>query len=110
MKNKYLLILIFCTFSIYSNAQQPWWNNTVAYEIFVRSFYDTNADGRGDFKGLTQKLDYLNDGNPNTNNDLGVGFVCAFIPILLDGSGSTLSIISSLKIVLQDESDNNSFI
>ncbi|UYZ59748.1 alpha-amylase family glycosyl hydrolase [Hymenobacter latericus] len=49
-----------------------WWNDAVFYEIFVRSFYDSNADGKGDFAGLTQKLDYLNDGNPNTTSDLGI--------------------------------------
>ena len=49
-----------------------WWNNDVFYEIFVRSFYDSNGDGIGDFKGITEKLDYLNDGNPNTSNDLGI--------------------------------------
>ena len=49
-----------------------WWNDAVFYEIFVRSFFDTNGDGKGDFKGLTAKLDYLNDGNPATNTDLGI--------------------------------------
>ncbi len=49
-----------------------WWNDTTFYEIFVRSFYDSNADGIGDFNGLIQKLDYLNDGDPNTTTDLGV--------------------------------------
>ena len=32
---------------------------TVCYEIFVRSFYDSNGDGIGDLRGLTQKLDYI---------------------------------------------------
>ncbi|HEX6269043.1 MAG TPA: alpha-amylase family glycosyl hydrolase [Anaerolineales bacterium] len=50
----------------------PWWNDTVFYEIFVRSFYDSDGDGIGDFNGLTEKLDYLNDGDPNTTTDLGV--------------------------------------
>ncbi len=50
----------------------PWWNDTVFYEIFVRSFYDSNGDGIGDLPGLIQKLDYLNDGNLETTNDLGV--------------------------------------
>ncbi len=36
-----------------------WWNDTVFYEIFVRSFNDSNGDGIGDFNGITQKLDYL---------------------------------------------------
>ena len=49
-----------------------WWNDSVFYEILVRSFYDSDGDGIGDFQGLTQKLDYLNDGDPNTDTDLGV--------------------------------------
>jgi len=49
-----------------------WWNDRVFYEVFVRSFYDSNGDGIGDLQGLIQKLDTLNDGNPNTTTDLGV--------------------------------------
>ncbi|WP_276357487.1 alpha-amylase family glycosyl hydrolase [Cohnella caldifontis] len=44
----------------------------VYYEIFVRSFADSNGDGIGDLNGITAKLDYLNDGKPGTGNDLGV--------------------------------------
>jgi glycosidase len=40
-------------------ASTQWWRDAVFYEIFVRSFYDTNGDGIGDFNGITQKLDYL---------------------------------------------------
>ena len=50
----------------------PWWSGQVFYEIFVRSFNDSNGDGIGDFNGITAKLDYLNDGDPNTTTDLGV--------------------------------------
>jgi alpha-amylase len=49
-----------------------WWNDTIFYEIFVRSFKDSNGDGIGDFNGLIQKLDYLNDGDPSTTTDLGI--------------------------------------
>jgi alpha-amylase len=49
-----------------------WWNDTVFYEIFVRSFYDSNGDGIGDFNGIIEKLDYLNDGDPQTSTDLGI--------------------------------------
>ncbi len=49
-----------------------WWNDAVFYEIFVRSFYDSDGDGIGDLQGLTQKLDYLNDGDPATSDDLGI--------------------------------------
>lgn len=36
-----------------------WWSEAVFYEIFVRSFYDSDGNGIGDFDGITQKLDYL---------------------------------------------------
>jgi alpha-amylase len=49
-----------------------WARGAVFYEIFVRSFADSNGDGIGDFNGLTSKLDYLNDGNPATTTDLGI--------------------------------------
>src|SRR5262245_60602664 len=39
----------------------PWWNDAVFYEIFVRSFRDSDGDGIGDFDGITEKLDYLHD-------------------------------------------------
>ena len=50
----------------------PWWNDTVFYQVFVRSFYDSDGDGVGDINGLIEKLDYLNDGDPTTDDDLGV--------------------------------------
>ncbi len=53
-------------------AQSNWWKDAVFYEVFVRSFYDSNGDGKGDLNGLIEKLDYLNDGNPATQTDLGV--------------------------------------
>lgn len=46
--------------------------NGVFYEIYVNSFYDSNGDGHGDLDGITQKLDYLNDGNPHNKKDLQV--------------------------------------
>lgn len=49
-----------------------WWKDAVFYEIFVRSFYDSDGNGIGDFNGITAKLDYLNDGDPTTNTDLGI--------------------------------------
>lgn len=42
------------------------------YQIFMYSFCDSNDDGVGDFKGIISKLDYLNDGDPNGGNDLGI--------------------------------------
>jgi len=37
----------------------PWWRNAVIYEIYPRSFQDSNGDGIGDLNGITQRLDYL---------------------------------------------------
>jgi len=39
--------------------KDEWWRDAVGYEIFVRSFQDTNGDGIGDFKGVTERLDHL---------------------------------------------------
>jgi maltose alpha-D-glucosyltransferase/alpha-amylase len=41
------------------HADPLWYKDAVFYEIYVRGFYDSNSDGIGDFRGLTQKLDYL---------------------------------------------------
>jgi alpha-amylase len=51
---------------------EGWWREAVFYEVFVRSFQDSDGDGVGDLRGLIQRLDYLNDGDPATTTDLGV--------------------------------------
>jgi alpha-glucosidase len=40
-------------------AVDPWWKHAVIYEIYPRSFQDSNGDGIGDLNGITQRLDYL---------------------------------------------------
>ena len=59
-------------------AQEPiprdtadWRRGAVCYEIFVRSFYDSDGDGVGDLNGLIEKLDYINDGTADATRDLG---------------------------------------
>ncbi|MGE5102887.1 MAG: alpha-amylase family glycosyl hydrolase, partial [Deltaproteobacteria bacterium] len=52
-----------------------WTRGGTCYEVFVRSFYDSNGDGVGDLKGLIQKLDYINDGNPASSGSLGASCI-----------------------------------
>ena len=40
---------------------KKWWHDKVAYQIYPKSFYDTNGDGIGDLKGIINKLDYLKE-------------------------------------------------
>ncbi|MGZ3769016.1 MAG: glycoside hydrolase family 13 protein [Bdellovibrio sp.] len=41
------------------SSQKIWWKEAVVYQVYPRSFMDSNGDGVGDLKGLTSKLDYL---------------------------------------------------
>lgn len=47
--------------------ERKWWHSLTAYQVYPRSFYDSNNDGIGDIKGITQKLDYL--------KELGIGII-----------------------------------
>ena len=52
-----------------------WYHTAVGYEIFVRSFRDSDGDGIGDFAGIIEKLDHLNDGVPGEGDDLEVDLI-----------------------------------
>ena len=57
------LVLAYC-FTFQARAQpapidQEWWKHAVIYEIYPRSFQDSNGDGTGDLNGITERLDYL---------------------------------------------------
>jgi alpha-glucosidase len=43
-----------------------WWRSAVFYQIYVRSFQDSNGDGVGDIPGIIERLDYLKDGTPQS--------------------------------------------
>ncbi len=51
---------------------QTWWKDAVIYQIYPLTFADSNGDGFGDLRGIISRLDYLNDGNPESQTSLGV--------------------------------------
>ena len=74
-----------------------WIKHGVMYEIFVRSFYDSDDDGIGDLKGIVEKLDYLNDGDPKTDSDLGIKLIW-LMPILDSPSYHGYDVINYKRI------------
>jgi len=46
---------------VWAGNEPLWYKDAIIYELHVRSFFDSNGDGIGDFPGLTEKLDYLQD-------------------------------------------------
>jgi alpha-glucosidase len=61
-----LLALILCLAALPVAAQQPapadaWWKHAVIYEVYPRSFQDSDGDGKGDIKGIESRLSYLKD-------------------------------------------------
>ncbi|AUD63330.1 glucohydrolase [Tenericutes bacterium MO-XQ] len=61
--------------------QKKWWMESVGYQIYPKTFYDTNHDGIGDLNGIYEKLNYL--------NDLGVNliWICPFYDSPMDDNG-----------------------
>lgn len=56
------ILVLACTLPILGQQRNAeWWQNAVIYEIYPRSFADTNGDGMGDLNGITKHLDYLQE-------------------------------------------------
>ena len=52
-----------------------WYKDAIFYEVHVRAFQDSDGDGIGDLRGLTNRLDYINDGKSATTHDLGANCI-----------------------------------
>jgi maltose alpha-D-glucosyltransferase/alpha-amylase len=81
-----------------------WYKDAVIYELHVRSFYDSNADGIGDFRGLIQKLDYLQELGVNTL------WLLPFYPSPLKDDGYDISDYNHIHPAYGDMSDFQDFL
>lgn len=81
-----------------------WYKDAVIYELHVRSFFDSDGDGSGDFKGLTEKLDYL--------QDIGVTtlWLLPFYPSPMKDDGYDISDYTNVDPVYGDLRDFKRFI
>ncbi len=53
--------LITLSTTLFAQTQQEWWRNAAVYQIYPRSYQDTNGDGIGDLEGIISRLDYIKD-------------------------------------------------
>jgi len=72
--------------------QLKWWQETIIYQIYPRSFRDSDGDGLGDLKGIISKLDYLKElgvgavwlcpvyASPNEDNGYDISDYCSIHP------------------------------
>ncbi len=89
MKRFFLLALVLALICGAASAEEKGLemenNSRVFYEIFVGSFSDSNGDGIGDLRGIINRMDYLNDGDPQSGKSLGVEGIW-LTPVFLSSS------------------------
>lgn len=87
-----------------ANNDPLWFKNAIIYEVPVRAFADSNGDGIGDFRGLTEKLDYL--------QDLGVTavWILPFFPSPLKDDGYDISDYTSVNPIYGNLDDFKEFL
>lgn len=86
-------------------ADNPlWFKDAIIYQAHVRSFFDSNADGIGDFKGLTKKLDYL--------EFLGITliWILPFYPSPLKDDGYDIADFTTINPIYGDLNDFKTFL
>ena len=85
-----MLLALLLALQAPSTSPAPAWSHgATCYEVFVRSFYDSNGDGTGDLNGLTQKLDYIK----------GLGASCIWLmPIMVSPSYHGYDVVDYYKV------------
>ncbi len=86
------------------NTDPLWFKNAIIYEVPVRAFADSNGDGIGDFRGLTEKLDYL--------QDLGITavWILPFFPSPLKDDGYDIADYTSVNSIYGTLEDFKEFL
>ena len=79
-----------------NSTEKKWWKEAVVYQIYPRSFMDSNGDGIGDLKGIIEKIPYL--------KELGVNVVW-LSPIYQSPNDDNCYDISDYRRVMKLESD-----
>ena len=81
--------------SVKMSVKNQWWKKSVVYQIYPRSFMDSNGDGIGDINGIVEKLDYL--------KELGVDvlWLSPVYNLLMTTMGMTFLIIRILWMILE---------
>ncbi len=82
-------------------TQKDWWKSAITYEIYPRSFMDSNNDGVGDLQGIIQKLDYL--------QSLGIDilWLCPFFKSPMDDMGYDISDFRAIDPIFGSMEDFN---
>ena len=81
-------------------STKTWWKESVVYQIYPKSFKDSNGDGIGDLNGITQKLDYIKELGAN------VIWLCPVYKSPNDDNGYD---ISDYRDIMKDFGDMNDY-
>lgn len=90
-----------------TQSAAPWLPGATCYEVFVRSFRDSDGDGIGDLNGLIGALDYINDGNPRSTRSLGAR--CLWLMPIMETPGYHGYDVSDYYRVARVYGTNNDF-
>ncbi len=88
----------------YSEADPLWYKDAVIYQLHVKSFFDSNDDGYGDFQGLMEKLDYVQELGVNTV------WLLPFYPSPLRDDGYDIADYEGINPVYGDRKDFRNFV